>query len=444
MMKKLLACLPLLAALALGQEAVPRSYFGMVIHCCAINGTAKHSSGPWPTPQFGGIRIWDAHAVWFDISPRPGVYDWEVLDSWLDKAEAHHQDVMYTFSGIPPWASGDKNDERCKLWPDNPGSCHPPSDLHDDGGGSNQMFKDFVTALAKHAHGRIKYWEVWNEPMSFPYWHGNMAQMVRITEDLRTIVKGIDPGAIIVSPGAGWLDEHAETGKADWNPVIWTDQYLAAGGAKYIDVVGTHAYLKGVCPTGAWDLDQIEVRTEALRKLMKKNGVSNLPLWSTEGSWGPMRVKRMTCTDDPDMQVAYVGQYHIAMWAAGYRRVYWYAWNDRNVGGLTTEDFLPTAAGNAYGEVINWMVGATLRGCDKNQARWKCTFTRPDGSQYLAIWDNSQTCSNGNCTTTPVKVDPAYVNYLDLAGGNTKIQNNTVPVGMKPIWLEAPAGPKRK
>jgi hypothetical protein len=42
-----------------------------------------------------------------------------------------------------------------------------------------------------------------------------------------------------------------------------------------------------------------------------------------------------------------------------------------------------------------------------------------------------------------VKADAQYVDYLDLAGGKTKIQSGTVPVGMKPIWLEAPAGGKK-
>jgi len=444
MMKKLLLCLPLMATLTYGQEPIPRSYFGMVLHCCAINGTAKRHSAPWPPAQFGSLRIWDAGAMWMQINTGPGAYDWEVLDSWLDHAQAHNQDVLYAFGGIPPWASGDKNDEKCSLWK-TPGSCHPPNDLREDGSGSNQTFKDFVTALAKHAHGRIKNWEVWNEPQNLPFYHGSIAQMVRITEDLRTILKSIDPEAVIVSPGTGWMDFHPETGKPDWNPMTWTDLYLTAGGGKYVDVMATHAYLKGSCPTGGWDLDQAEIRTQEVRKMMKKHGISDMPLWSTEGSWGPVRQRKMTCTTDPDMQIAYVGQYHIAMWAAGYKRVYWYAWNDWDVGELSREeDFEPTPAGKAYGEIINWMVGATLHGCDKSKSQWKCTFTRPDGSQYLAIWDNSQTCSNGNCTITPVKVEPTYVDYLDLAGGKTKIQNNTVPVGMKPIWLEAPAGPKRK
>jgi polysaccharide biosynthesis protein PslG len=444
-MKRALLLIPMMAVMAYGQGPVPRDYFGMILHCCAINGTAKRYSAPWPPAQFGSLRLWDSETFWLNMNPAAGSYDWHTLDSWLDHAEQHHQNVMYVFGGIPQWASGNRGDPKCKSQvfavQNQQGTCHPPGDLNEDASGSDQTFKDFAGALAKHANGRIKYWEVWNEPMNMWYWSGNPRQMVRITEDLRTIVKGVDPSAEIVSPGTGWVDEHPETGKFAWNPLRWTDEYLEAGGNKYIDVVTTHGYLHGNCPTGGWDLDQIAVRTAQVRKIMKKNGVADMPLWSTEGSWGPVTQGRATCTSDSDMQVAFVAQYHIAMWAAGYQRVYWYAWNDWDVGNMSSkENFQPTAAGKAYGYVIEWMVGATLKGCDKNKAQWKCTFTRPDGSQYLAIWDGAQPCANGNCATTPVKVDAEYVDYLDLSGGKTKIANNTVPVGLKPIWLEAPAG----
>ena len=131
------------------------------------------------------------------------------------------------------------------------------------------------------------------------------------------------------------------------------------------------------------------------------------------------------------------------MWAAGIKTAYWYAWNDHLTGVLWDEETGITPAGKAYGEVYRWMVGATLTGCNKSKSQTSCTFTRPDGSQCLAMWDASQTCSNGNCATTPAKVEAQYVDYLDLAGGKTKIQNSTVPVGMKPIWLEAPSGGKK-
>jgi hypothetical protein len=163
-----------------------------------------------------------------------------------------------------------------------------------------------------------------------------------------------------------------------------------------------------------------------------------MPIWNTEGSWG---VVDKTCITDPDMQVAFVGQYYILSWSQGLARTYWYAWNDGNDGKLWDPVVGVLPPGRAYGQVYQWMVGASLIGCNVMRTRNTCDFTRPDGSEYLAVWDRSQTCSNGTCTTTPVKVDAKYVDYLGLDGEVTRIQSDTVPVGLKPIWLEAPAHP---
>lgn len=445
-LKKLLLLLfVVIAGLAFGQETVPGTFFSMDLHCCGM----IRGRQPWPTVPFGGMRLWDSGVMWLQINPSRGVYDWESLDGWLHVAETHHVDVLYTFGGIPSWASGDVEDPKCREW-HTPGSCHPPSDLREDGSGTDQTWKDFVTAIAQHAHGRIKYWELWNEPHNLFFWNGTMAQMVRMAQDLRTITKSIDPEAVIVSPGTAWENLHPETGKPAWNGLIWTDQFLAAGGKNYIDVVATHGYLHGQCPGGSFDANQIEIRTGLVRSIMQKNGVANMPLWSTEGSWGPIT---KFCTADPSMQTAFVGQYYISAWVAGFKRVYWYAWNDTNVGALydDPDPYRPRPAGEAYGqvfdgvrpagqaygEVYRWMVGTTAEGCKQTKSLTSCRFSRPNGAQYLAMWDSSQSCSDGNCSTVTVNVDPMYIDYLDLSGRKTTIRN-TVPVGTKPIWLEAP------
>jgi len=427
-------CLPFIIATVFAQEPVPSTFFGMHAH----NGVLRKQ--PWPSASFGTIRLWDTGTRWIDLEPQPGHYNWNELDRWLDAAEAHHLEVLFTFGGIPAWATGDINDPKCKAPGKKlivPGSCHPPADLREDGSGTDQTWKEFVTALVQHAHGRIKYWEVWNEPHNLFFWHGTMPQIVRMTQDLRTIAKASDPNALIISPGTGWENNHPDNRKPDWNPLYWTEDYLAAGGSKYIDAVGIHGYLRGECPSGYYDSTQIPVRTDNVRKVMKKNGAGDLPIWSTEGSWGPASKR---CTSDPDMQTAFVGQYYIQGWASGVKRMYWYAWNDGDTGMLwnkETERLQP--AGKAYDIVYHWMVGATLTGCDTDKKQTTCNFTR-DTSQYLAIWDGAQTCSSGNCTTHPVKVDAKFVDYLDLDGGKIKIENGTVPVGLKPIWLEASSG----
>jgi polysaccharide biosynthesis protein PslG len=423
------ACLLLLTTLSSGQE-VPASFFGMTAHLGVIRRQ------PWPSIPFGSLRMVDTGTMWLDLEPQPGVYNWQNFDAWLDAAQAHHFDILFTFLGIPTWVSGAPNDPKCTRW-HTPGSCHPPADIKEDGSGSAQQWKEFVKTVATRAHGRIKYWEVWNEPHNLFFWDGTMAQMVRMTQELRTVVKSVDPDALIVGPGTGWVNA-MNNGRPEWNPLNWTDEYLKAGGKSYIDVLSVHGYVKGQCPSGKFDMDELSGGMARIHKILEKNGIPDMPVWSSEGSWG---VVNKTCTTDPDIQVAFVAQYYLLGWANGLKRMYWYAWNDGTDGKLWDSETGDLPAAKAYAEVYKWMVGSFLSKCYKEGSRYTCELTRPDGFRSLAIWDTAKGCQNGSCTTTALRVDPAYVNYLDLAGGKNKIQNSTVPVGLKPILLEASTSP---
>ena len=191
--------------------AIPDSYFGMTV--------ALHST-PWPSVTVGGLRLLGTNTKWGDLNPSQGVYDWTVLDQWLDYAQPHHVDVIYTFTATPAWAATDSH-LPCNHWG---GACSPPKDLNDDGTGTDQIFKDYVTALAKHAGTKITHWEIWNEPnipsggsgnSSFGSWNGTQAQLVRMAQDARTIVLKYNSKAKFLTPSpnpgngngaSGWMD----------------------------------------------------------------------------------------------------------------------------------------------------------------------------------------------------------------------------------------------
>src|SRR5437868_8712203 len=200
------------------QAQVSKQLFSMSMQSGVLYGQA------WPNPSLGGVRLWNTQTSWPDISPTSSRYDWSTLDSWLRAANAHGADVMYTFGRIPKWASSKPGDNTCRY---GAGQCDPPNDLNRDGSGTNQHFRNFVTAIATHAAGRIKYWEIANEPQNSFYWTGTIAQVVRMAKDARSIILSIDPNAVLLSPGTGLR----------LNAVDWTAAYLAAGGGQYADVI---------------------------------------------------------------------------------------------------------------------------------------------------------------------------------------------------------------
>ncbi len=226
--------------------------------------TINKATTPWPTDTFTGQRLLGTNTLWGILETADGVYSWTTLDKFTANAQTHGVDLMYTFLGVPTWASSNPNDTACNSWP---GSCDPPNDLNSDGTGGNAHFDTFVTKLAAHVGTTIKYWEVWNEPNVIGYANKNWtpAQWVRMAKDARQIILAANPNAVIVSPGIAI-------------GTSWLTNFLAAGGGSYVDVIGFHGYANP--PESVLSL------ITPVQSAMATGGVSSLPLWDTEASWG--------------------------------------------------------------------------------------------------------------------------------------------------------------
>ena len=408
-----------LGAVSIGLRAqtVPSTYFGMHMNSGVI------AREPWPAVRFGSDRLWDTSTGWADVNPSPGIYRWAMLDDWLNTAKAHGiTDILYTFGQTPPWASSKPTDTICFYAP---GECDPPNDLESDGTGTNQHWKSFVTAIATHAAGRIKYWEIWNEPHNAWYWNGTMPQLVRMAKDAAAIIKSIDPNAVIVSPSPGIRSLNAK---------LWMANYLAAGGGQFADIIAFHGYVQGgtfgVYPQAA----DIVPLIATLKQTLQAYGQGAKPIWDTEASWGRTVADGFTSRD---LQAGFLVQFFLLQWSSGVKRFYWYEYNNTDLGTLWIKDPTnPTApgtftkAGIAYQQVNSWMVGATLtQPCSQAaDSTWNCVFTRLGGYQAEAIWN----ASVNKTVTAPSQ----YHHYRDIYGNLFNIPTDgAVGVGYKPILL---------
>jgi hypothetical protein len=384
-----------------------------------------HNRSNWPTVTISGLRLSDPGTSWSSINTANHVYDWHVLDNWLSSAQTNKVDLIYTFFSTPTWASSNPN-LVCKDGDSNVplGSCVAPNDLRRDGTGSNQHWKDYVTAIVTHAGGQIKYWEIWNEPTIAKFWQGNNAQMVRMAKDAYNIIKAIDPTAQVTTPSPST----GINGVADW-----MGPYLAVGGGAYADIIAFHGYSWSIKP-GVWPVaEDIVALVDNLKAQLLIYGQNKKPLWCTEGSWGGTEENGFT---DPDLHAAFLARHYLLQQSENVARYYWYAWDNGDWGGLWDEATGINSAGIAYQEVEDWIAGATPSGtCLANGTIWTCDYTRSGGYQAKAIWDTSQSCSRGRCTAKNVAAASKYMKYLDVAGGTHTIINGTVPVGAKPILL---------
>ena len=392
---------------------VPASLFSMT----------THGRVDMPTVPVVGLRLWNTGTYWDLMNTAPGVYDFTTFDNWISTAQANNVDLIYTFGMIPTFASSNPT-LVCGYSGAPVGSCAPPRDVNAYGTGTDQYFKDFVTAIVTHAAGQIKYWEMWNEPTVPGYWQGNNAQMLRMAQDAYGVIKSIDPTALVTTPSPST----GINGVANW-----MGPYLALGGGKYADIISFHGYNWSTTP-GKWPQpEDIVPLVENLKAQLAIYNQTSKPLWCTEGSWGDTSGNGFT---DPDLRAAYLSRHYLLQESEGVVRYYWFAW-DNSDDGLWSATTGMSKSGTAYAQVESWIVGATPTGqCVQNGTIWTCNYTKSGGFAAEAIWDTSQSCSNGNCTTTNQSVGTQYSHYLDVAGGNYPITHGTVPVGAKPIFLE--------
>jgi Ig-like domain CHU_C associated len=423
-------------------NAIPAIYMGMQMNG-GINGISGQQ--PWPVVPFGAVRLWDADVSWYDnvaSAPTPGTcdptqYNWTKLDAWLSLIPQHGADVLYTFGRTPAWASSNPTDTTCGFAP---GSCDPPSDVNADGSGTDQFFKDYVTCVVQHSvqssTGHIKYYELWNEIDNPPTWTGTYQQTARMTSDAIQIIQSTDPNAVIVSPS--YIIENTEG-------YGYLQSYLQALSQSALQAFGAIAFHGYVQQSGRpLEPENIVTYLNQAKPILSAAGLGSKPLFDTEASWGDPTVSSPAFTD-PDMQAGFLARMYLLQWSEGVSRFYWYQWNNKQDGILWTPDpnnpaapgtVLP--AGVAYGQVYQWLVGTVMsQACGQTGSVWTCELTSLNGYQALAVWDASQSCSNGNCTTSNYTFPPQYIQYRDLTGNTMSLAGQTsAPIGARPILLE--------
>jgi hypothetical protein len=378
------------------REPVPPSYFAMNILFHPLN--MKYV--PWPSAPLGGWRT--SHTAWSDLEPERGRWNWDLLDKYVSMSQQHHLEILMPLAYTPRWASSTP-DSATDVAPGNPvGVSGAPRDMEE--------WRNFVRTVATRYKGRIRNWEIWNEPNRPQSWTGTVDQMVDLTREAYTILKSVDPGSTVVSP--------APTGTYG---LKFFDAFLSKGGGRSADAIGYHFYVGKDAPPEA-----MIALIGSVRNTMEKYGLGAKPLWNTEAGWlGPDLLP-------PDTQAAYLARAFILNWAAGVERFYWYAWENHHgteIELVGRDNGTLTPAGTALATLETWMTGAVLsRGSATPKNIWTCDLERGNATSHI-LW------SAGGETALPLP--PTWqAQYIDsLNSGRTAIRGTSIQLGAQPIWV---------
>ena len=153
-----------------------------------------------------------------------GAYDWARTDRMVKAVWRAKLNLIARVDFQPFWTQAPGADLK---------EHAPPEDM--------QNYGDFCHALAGHYKGKIRAYQVWNEPNLTFEWGDRPPDPARYVEMLKACyigVKTADPDALVISAGM------APTGSG-LPQAIPDDQYIEkmyqAGAAPYFDLLGVHA-----------------------------------------------------------------------------------------------------------------------------------------------------------------------------------------------------------
>ncbi len=225
---------------------------------------------PWPhlldlSKTFGLLWFRDWSLKWHDVEPEKGRFDFTESDHQIDRVLQRGINVL----GLLPfpasnWASTAPGEP-------NEGESYPasrervaymPRDLDE--------FAEYVRRTVAHYRGRVRVWEIMNEPVytsyALPRAKGhNVSDYIELLEVAYKAVKAVDPDAFVIggiAGGAGNL----------------TDEFIDGGGLRWVDALNLHAY-PGKRPPEPYE--------EGMRRLgaaLEASG-SPKPIWFTEGAY---------------------------------------------------------------------------------------------------------------------------------------------------------------
>lgn len=228
---------------------------------------------------FKWVRLWDSGDVWA-AHEREGKskFDFTATEEKVENFRRAGFAVLAPLAYTPTWAS---------THPEIPyytghGSPFPPKNIAD--------WKDYCREYMTRFKGRIRYYEVWNEPntgsekdLNDGFFRGSVDDYVALLKAAYEVSREVDPEIRIVGL----------SGTGDF--LAWTEAVLERGGGKYMDILSFHAYTTPSSPEEA----NLEGRLTRLHQIMQKHGIGQMPCWNTEvGYWQDRRAGARPATAD--------------------------------------------------------------------------------------------------------------------------------------------------
>jgi hypothetical protein len=259
--------------IAPSKETMPPFLFGMN-PIRYLDGPTEKELKDMASLGVKSIRIW---VNWRKIEPKKGELDWSSLDKLVAQSEQKGMKPWFLVAGAPQHAcKGGQLDEQMDRL------CPPKI----------EPYKIFLAKLVERYQGRIRYYEIWNEPDDEYYWitGTNAAEYAELLQVSYDIIKGIDNNIQVVMAAT-----------AGTNLPFMREVLDHLGGKPAFDAIASHPYRPSPepphyftvgpderswreLPEGGGAGVEVNLKEELLlyKKLLEDYGYENVPHWITE------------------------------------------------------------------------------------------------------------------------------------------------------------------
>ncbi|MBC8099508.1 MAG: hypothetical protein H7Y11_08695, partial [Armatimonadetes bacterium] len=205
---------------------------------------------------------------------RDTISGWAKFDRIVALAEQYGIHIQARLSNPPAWAQAT-----------GVGDFTPPLDTQD--------YVNYAAAVASQYKGRVRYYQVWNEPNIFPEWGWQPDGTPRPIDpeayaDLlcRTYaaLKAVDPEIVVIS---GALAPTVALSDRDLSDLVFLQRLYDAGAGDCFDVLSMQGYGLNSGPTDR-RMRPTTInfgRSAYLRDIMVANGDASTPIWISEAAW---------------------------------------------------------------------------------------------------------------------------------------------------------------
>ncbi len=221
---------------------------------CHIHNRSAQDNARW-MPQMAEIGLGihrTPNTNWGAIEPEEGKWAWETLDEQMKYLDEHKFAYGAILMGNPKW---NKKDARGTL---------PVNNL--------EGWSKYVTELAKHVKGRVKFFEVWNEPPNGTGKDQTPADYAKIVVASYDAAKAVDPTCKV---GLAAKSAH----------VNYLEQVIKAGAKDHFDYIVLHPYevLDGIAEDTGSESVFMHIAPTVRKMLAAQNpGKENVPIVFTE------------------------------------------------------------------------------------------------------------------------------------------------------------------